>query len=573
MDPSSQAFVPSTNGTWRLQAEVTKLHQLQAELADRLARVEKKQEESQQSRGIWGPSASNPQAMCGVLQHGPMQHPDLAQFDQETRQLHLETDDEPRSRGITATSRANSVRFDESANQNHFSHSTRASVDLISRANSTLNGLSMADRTLSYKSDGRTSSAHSMRSGMSGRVSSLQLDTTYGLGDACRSPVSTPALAPGLLLLGAMPAIIRCWLTRNFKHDQLLYAAVCTGSYKSFLDWRLVQKLGFEHAVKMNGAGERKVEVRVYLPEAVPHPASTRSSSPAPHVPSVTTDFYIVEQAAADPESKAVQIVIGSDTLRIHNADILFSSSSMSLFDDERNKLNIPLVRPEDEAVFNSLSTMSDQSQTVIQDPQPMARPYLNGLGQHSSALSTTSSSASLPSDGQTRATGPHFTTMDAADAAKIGVIGDEVDARPESRISKTSRHPLPTAQMEPAPQSASHRPESSSIWNNWRRDGTNMVDWASVGKSRENPQPRGERAIKILKPKSGNRATSASISNGGGPSDGRSRYFDEGKWREPQGRAKAGDGINTGAATSKTKSNPIGSATAFPWLNSGGSK
>ena len=142
----------------------------------------------------------------------------------------------------------------------------------------------MNERTASHKSEGRASSVHSIRSAASGRAS-LNLDTAYGLGDSGRSPMEHPGLAPGLALLGSVPAIIRCWMNTNFKHDALLYAAVCTGSFKSFLDMRLIRKLGFEEQVNA-GDDESTIKLPVYFPEAVHHPASSRSSSPAPQLPS-----------------------------------------------------------------------------------------------------------------------------------------------------------------------------------------------------------------------------------------------------------------------------------------------
>ena len=59
----------------------------------------------------------------------------------------------------------------------------------------------------------QASSAHSIRSAASGRANSLNLETAYGLNDGAsnRSPYeshATPAMAPGLRLLGPAPAIV-----------------------------------------------------------------------------------------------------------------------------------------------------------------------------------------------------------------------------------------------------------------------------------------------------------------------------------------------------------------------------
>ena len=138
--------------------------------------------------------------------------------------------------------------------------------------------------------------------------------------------MDTPGLAPGLLILGSVPAVIRCWMNTNFKHDALLYAAVCTGSHKSFLDRRLIERLGFGARVNTSDEGAQTVTLPVFLPEAIPHPASSRSNSPAAHIPALTVTFTVIDGSSDSADSKSIQIILGSDTLRVHNADILFLS-------------------------------------------------------------------------------------------------------------------------------------------------------------------------------------------------------------------------------------------------------
>ncbi|KAH0173927.1 UCH-domain-containing protein, partial [Aureobasidium melanogenum] len=326
-------------------------------------------------KSVWGATSLFPSVLSGTPQQTPIHH--LKDFDDEPvnliGSLHLDPDEEPRRTG--ATSRANSVRFDESANQGHWAHASRSSIDFLPRSASSLAGLGMTERTSSHKSDGRASSVHSVRSAASGRASSINLDTGYA------SPVDTPAIAPGLLILGPAPAIVRCWVNRNFKHDALLYAAVSTASYRSQIDERLVQHLGLDDCIVESASGMRSLALSVYFAEAIPHPISTRSSSPAPQVPSVTVDFNIVVSTQPDLDSKAIQIVIGSDVLRSHNADVLFSSNSMTLIDDDQCKLSIPLVRPENENTFNSLFISSLQPMKP-QEMVPEEQSQLNGLGQ-----------------------------------------------------------------------------------------------------------------------------------------------------------------------------------------------
>ena len=517
--------------------------------------------------------------------------------------LHLDADDEPR-RGINANSRANSVRFDETANQNHFSHSSRPSVEALSRTSSGLGGLHMNERTSSHKSEGRASSAHSMRSAASGRANSMNLDTAYTPGDSSRSSIDPPGLAPGLLLLGAIPAIIRCWLTTNFTHDALLYAAVCTGSYKSFVDLRLIEKLGFTGIVRSHGDAPRTIELPVFFPEAVIYPASSRPNSPAPQLPSLLVEFRIIECTEPDDKGKMIQIFVGSDVLRRRNADILFSSNCVTLYDDDQNKLSIPLARPESEATFKNLFISNGilQSATEPETAEEINKipTYINGLGRGSSGASIASSAASPP-PGKSRLS----EAASNVDLGKSTGTGSDNEATPTSPHLSTARPPLNTIQVqesvgEHSPQTTPLRSGSSpAIWTNWRRENTasgapptpaNGMDWASASRSREWTYQRRDTGIKVLKPKISSRTVSTSVTptTAGtiSPAEGKSRFFDEGVRRSAAetDAAKSSSSsseakkenvplatTSTGNATPKTKSNPVGGASAFSWLNSSG--
>jgi hypothetical protein len=481
----------------------------------------------------------------------------------------------------------------------------------------------MNERTTSHKSEGRASSVHSMRSAASGRANSLNFESTYGMGDSARSPLDTPVLAPGLLLLGSVPAIIRCWMNTNFKHDALLYAAVCTGSYKSYLDIRLIQKLGFEGDIVRDDDGAPTVELPVYFPEAVPHPTSSRSSSPAPQLPTLTVNFSVVDASSYEGDTKAIQIFIGSDTLREHSADIMFSSNSLTLFDDERSKLSIPLVRPENEASFKSLYVSSGKSMSTSQ-PKVESRDiaYLNGMGQDSSGASIASATASPLPSAKYRVPGTSTAEPLSVEATRSGAASSDTASRPVSRQSGTSRpmlNPINTqaegVTMESIAQTPTQLPTQRTASNpatssNWRRDApqslasasaasqpTNTLDWANAGKARQDPvvassaYQRKDTGIKVLKPKSGSRTFSGTSTapSTASPADGRSRFFDDGIRRSGGGSdAKTVDGergmasavvtssspaIAAGGnlAPPKTRSNPVGGASAFSWLNSGG--
>ncbi|QIX01093.1 hypothetical protein AMS68_006610 [Peltaster fructicola] len=563
MDPQSQTFTPfpQNSDAWRIQGEMTKIHQIQLEHAERLARLERRQDEDARVKSVWGSGSPFPSVLSGTPQQAPLQHPPsdhFRNFDDEANNLmsslHLDADEEPR-RIMGASSRANSVRFDESANQNHFSHLSRPSFDYLSRTSSGLGGLTMGERSASHKSDGRASSAHSVRSAASGRANSLNLDTTYAAGDSSRSS-DTPALAPGLAFLGSVPAIIRCWMNMNFKHDALLYAAICTGSFRSFLSISLIHKLGFEELITTDEQGSRRVELPVYFPEAVPHPLSSRSSSPAPQLPSLTVSFHVADASSAGAEHKAIQIVLGSDVLRTHSADILFSSSSMTLFDDDRNKLSIPLVRPENAATFNTLRTMDASLDTTPPEP------YLNGVAESVSAV------ASAP-----KYRAPIGINAETVPSSDSGRPASRTSERPSSRDIAAARPSLSISlrqegnDTDHSAAAASHRSTSGSpaVWSNWRREGatptsavtalqSSSLDWASASKSRDTSYQRKDTGIKVLKPKSASRAVSlagpTATTTASSPNiEGRSsRFFDEGR------RKSGADGL-TDADKKRTQS------------------
>ncbi|KAK5118390.1 hypothetical protein LTR62_002904 [Meristemomyces frigidus] len=631
MDPQSQAFTPySTNSdTWKLQTDVVRVQQVQADHGERIARLERRQDEEARVKSVWGSGSPFPSVLSGTPQQVPLQQPPSDQFrgfdDEATTlmsSLHLDAEDEPR-RGLGAASRANSVRFDESANQNHFSHSSRPSMDFMSRTSSGLGGLQMGERTTSHKSEGRASSVHSLRSAASGRANSMLGESSFSLTGSNQSPVDAPGVTPGLLLLGSVPAIIRCWMNTNFKHDALLYAAVCSGSYKSHLYLPLIQKLGFEHRITVSSDDVRTIQLPVYFPEATLHPASSRSSSPAPQLPALTITFSVVDNAM-EHDSEAIQVIIGSDVLRAHNADILFSSNSMTMFDDDRSKLSIPLVRPEDEAVFKKLYVSSGEPQLQSAPSRPVEQlkeqSYLSGLG-HNSPSGPASSATASPPPGKYRPPGAIAAEFSTGESAKAGVSGLEFDARSTSRSSTLSRPSLTLINTsadtqeqlnDASVQNTSSRTSSTpAIWGNWRKDGnttpaavasassattaSNALDWANAGRSREAAYQRKESGIKVLKPKSATRTVSTTLS---GPviaaaspsadgSNGKSRFFDEGRRRsgpdsvlgKSATTAATGDGKKENQVPGtptiapvlvKTKTNPVGGASAFSWLNTG---
>jgi ubiquitin carboxyl-terminal hydrolase 4/11/15 len=506
--------------------------------------------------------------MAELTEIVPLQQPTaehFSNFDDHSSNLignlQLDADEEPRRVG--ATSRANSVRFDETANHGHWAHASRSSLDLIPRTGSGLGGLAMSERSYSHKSDGRQSSAgHSVHSMTSGRANSLT-----GLGPSVL--MEPPGLAPGLFILGSVPAIIRCWLDTNFKHDTLLYAAVCSGSYTSSVDVDLIEQLGLQDEITKTDDGTHKIKISVYLPEAVPVSGSSRSNSPAPQLPSVAVEFTVNSGRGRTNNPKAIQIFLGSDMLRSHNADLLFSSNQLNLYDDDGCKLRVPLVRPEDERTFKSLS-ISTQEHAALAG---LERPDEGSMEHH-----TQSAVQDVP--GATLRTNGSGTT--SSDGGSTGRGSFEQGTRPSP---STSTHTALKDTQDASLISTAPRPGPSlAMMGNWRRDSTEKtnpgpLDWASVGKtasSSTNCKPR-DTGMKVLRPtRAGTRTLSTSS---GSPATSQSRFFDDGKRRgedeatsAPQVKS-SGSGEKVVENAKPRSANPVGGASAFAWLNSSGSR
>lgn len=436
----------------------------------------------------------------------------------------MEGDEEPR-RGA---SRANSVRFDESAIHG-YGQASRSNTELPLRTGSGMGNSVMTERSFSHRSDGRlSSSGHSLHST---RTNSMGLETSRLLGSSYggSSPLLPP---PGWALLGPVPCIIRCWLTPRFSNETLLYAAVCSGSYMSTLGISTIRNLGLEELIEYED-GMKYVKIPVHLTEASIHHNSPRSESPEPQVPTLTVRFLVRD---TDTAGDSIEVIIGIDVLRAHNADILLSKEKIIMVDDERNTVSIPLVRPEKESAFKTLLTASNEIK--INDGSEEA--VVNGketagvIGQPNAPQQSISAPAS------TRG------SVGEADEAKKPRLHDQVPTSTESRLASASaRDPNPTPKTEPA-----------AVWNSWRRPKPEPITTDKNGPGRP---------MKVLRPtKLSSRAASytpATISV--------STDRTESHGTAPNSAAPASSDGNTSSVTSAT--NPVGGASAFGWLNSSG--
>lgn len=532
--------------------------------------------------------------------------------------LQLDRDEEPK-RGA---SRANSVRFDESAIQGHWLHGSRSGDLFPLRTGSSLGGHAMAERSASHKSDGRQSSTgHSVQSAHSARTNSLGLDTSFLLGQRASTPSEAVSTAPGMMLLGPVPSIIRCWLDTHFSHDTLLYAAVCTGSFESFLDFQLVQQLGLENQVRTIGGQKDRITMPVYLPEAVVvHPSTLRSASPTPQLPAMTVEFTVMEQPDTG-EHKRIEVFIGSDALRSHNADVLFSQNNLLLLTDDHNKVSVPLVRPEDDCIFKQLCISNNFSSDTLMSavrPYTMAENLSNGMQEQVSnvgkegeaakdraqgsgeqvevpALAENQPNSSLGSSQSQIMARLHGNKTRSGEAAEDETSGGRQQDSPGSTFTEGSGRYQGGKERRDgshgkSSEHQSSRESSGGVWGSWRREQGQKAETlgGQAAPGGGHHKPGRSRGTKVLRPSrssisstSSPRSFSVSQPSTGfdaapprarnhasGPSNGESLPKDS-------RRSLSGDlKVTTGAKearpvpTQPRSANPVGGASAFPWLS-----
>lgn len=447
----------------------------------------------------------------------------------------------------------------------------------------------MTERTSSHKSDGRQSSAgqstHSARAG-SFVLESRPLSATV----APFVPLGPP---PGFFILGPVPSIIRCWLDTKFSNESLLYAAVCTGSYKSALDIQLVTRLGIEGQVVTNQRGERSVKIPVYLPEATIQHSSSRNSSPAPRLPSITVEFFV---QSLPTKANTIQVFLGCDVLRAQNADILFSLDRMTLFDDERNKVAVPLVRPENPAAFQNLYT-TNVDLDHLKDADGANSP---AVGKSLDAAEGKPVELKLALGTKIQDQAPEETKTQPSSVADSTTLSSPPSVIGEARKSTgdaDAAGSLSTAKVTPNIQEAvvttngntletATKSEGANIWGSWRRDAVQngRIDPTSGTSTTSGYQRAGRgRGMKVLKPARLNTSRSTSISHGAnGFESGGLRSGENGKGSQAtvteilkSTATSATDKSPVGQSlTNKPRTaNPVGGASAFPWLNSNDQK
>ncbi|KAJ5342257.1 hypothetical protein N7541_011381 [Penicillium brevicompactum] len=457
----------SRDDIWRVLDELKELHRAQLHQGERLAQLERRRDEDARLRSPWASASPFPTSVGAITPGSPHllsaigsplnkpvtmdpafhSPPDAFKgFDQghHSAMAHsavgFDSEEEPR-RGA---SRANSVRFDESA-LHGYGQAARTSTDLPSRSGSASNSHPLLERTFSQQSDGRfSSSGHSYQSG---RSNSLRLNTRLSGQIPVESPLIPP---PGLFLLGPVPSIIRCWLNETFTNGSLLYAAICTGSYVSTVSLSLIRSLGMEDMIVREDDVTQYIKLPVYLPEATIHPSS---SQPEAHqVPCVFVRFVVREN---EPAEHSIQVIIGSDVLRAQNADILFSQDKLLMVDSDHQRVSVPLVRPEDDQVFKSLSTSP------------------------SSLKSGSSQPSSANGNGSAGVIGNHSNAQQQSTTSPLKAISDGTcDSLKSTQPTQPAIHNLAQTAAENRPVSSAPTSEITRndmpVWENWRERTSN---------------------------------------------------------------------------------------------------
>lgn len=460
--------------------------------------------------------------------------------------LTLDTNDEARR----AASRAASVRFDESAN--HYAPS-RQSIDLPTRTGSGLGSHPLSERSLSHRSDGRSSTMGF------GRANSFGLENSRLLGSIHNSPRVSGNPPPGLFALGPCPAIVRCWLTENFTNDSLLYAAVCTGAAVSSIGMQSLQNLGLDGSI-VEENGLRKIRLLVYLTEAKIYIPSSRSASPSPQVPTVTTKFVIDEHPSQD---KSIQIVLGSDILRQQSADLLLSQDKLTIYDDDRNQLSVPLVRPEDDNVYRYLMTKArSRSDSMASEAIPsdlVSEVSTPGIIGRPSRLSSVHGPVSPTGD---LSNGPGLLSSNASDVQKE-IEPRQILTRASTdiplRLGEDSKSGT-ESDKSTTPSGAKPNP---GVWSSsWRSAaaGTAPTQASNDKNSSTFLRHNAPRPMKVLRPNKSMANVTRIASNPSTPTATNGP--------EPSSSRTDQQENNPGGTPQVTRSNPIGSGSAFGWLN-----
>jgi hypothetical protein len=225
-------------------------------------------------------------------------------------------------------------------------------------------------------------------------------------------------------------------------------------------------------------------------------------------VPSITVNFEVsnIEETDSTENKKRIGIFIGSDALRMHSADVLFSSNSMILYGDDRERLSVPFVRPEDDRAFKFLSTthvvpneprLDPTAEEFVSSAPKTQKPAIHDPTDQVPSLSQTDGPGLRDPLSRTASPSGHSGKVTATSSNSENGAEIEKQARERTRAEVPSKETAPLAED-------SRREPTSAILGPWRQGlSANSTD----NGHRENgllsgyqPAGRGPRSMKVLK-------------------------------------------------------------------------
>jgi hypothetical protein len=432
----------------------------------------------------------------------------------------------------------------------------------------------MTERSSSHKSEGRQSSTG--QSVHSTRLNSLG----YEANRPSMPIANSSGPPPGLFILGPLPSIIRCWLDTDFSTGSLLYAAVCTGSCRSVISSKMATQLGLNGQTD-GQEGDLKVKIQVYLPEATIQQRSySRSNSPIPQLPSLAVEFFVLPMS--DVAENTIQVFLGSDILRARSADLLFSQDRLSLLDDDRNTLMVPLVRPENPLIFQNLLTISRpiQGYNVGIDHR---------VGDSPGSVKNLQRDAQRPESKKGKLHQMSHSPIQAPPGQdsmytdRRSDLGDKENVQSKSQDFLDDNAVSESFTDGTTPDTPS-KPENGNIWGSWRRDSAQNSrpdsTFSSVASSSGYQRPGRGRGMKVLKPTRSS-TSSRSFSSVQAPTSidvttTQPSEVERNSRASELPRSTAGRSMSTEikaplqlVTNNGRSTNPVGGASAFGWLNS----
>ncbi|KAJ8123804.1 hypothetical protein ONZ43_g331 [Nemania bipapillata] len=228
-----------------------------------------------------------------------------------------------------------------------------------------------------------------------------------------------------------------------------------------------------------------------------------------------------MDQPEIADAKKGIRIFIGSETLREHSADVLFSQNRMMLYTGDREKLSVPFVRPEDHGAFKNIRTMA----IFAEKPRlnATARPFVLSESKTPPSVDVASESAHVkaardeaePHELNTPISEQASQQLETAGASTVSESGGESE-RPFKGSEVPERLGMKDRDAQPPPDMLSDGTRRASgaggIWNSWRQGTATNGSEQRESTLLSGYQPAGRgRNMKVLKPmKSSSSSSSA---------------------------------------------------------------